>query len=100
MAPRGTDDGCSRPGTSHGISPAPRSAVAETADAATSVLDVPADLAGAFAYRAWGSSHVPGAGGRRAAAAVVLLMSSAPGVDAELAVTVKRGAGRAGVRTG
>ncbi len=63
--------------------------VAETADAATFVLDVPADLAGAFAYRAgqFCTFRVPVDG-------TPLLrcysMSSAPGVDAELAVTVKR----------
>lgn len=63
--------------------------VAETADAATFVLDVPADLADAFAYRAgqFCTFRVPVDG-------TPLLrcysMSSAPGVDAELAVTVKR----------
>ena len=63
--------------------------VAETADAATFVLDVPADLTDAFAYRAgqFCTFRVPVDG-------TPLLrcysMSSAPGVDAELAVTVKR----------
>lgn len=63
--------------------------VAETADAATFVLDVPAELADAFAYRAgqFCTFRVPVDG-------TPLLrcysMSSAPGVDAELAVTVKR----------
>lgn len=63
--------------------------VAETADAATFVLDIPAELADAFAYRAgqFCTFRVPVEG-------EPLLrcysMSSAPGVDAELAVTVKR----------
>ena len=63
--------------------------VAETADAATFVLDIPAELADAFAYRAgqFCTFRVPAEG-------EPLLrcysMSSAPGVDAELAVTVKR----------
>lgn len=63
--------------------------VPETADAATFVLDVPAELADAFAYRAgqFCTFRVPVDG-------EPLLrcysMSSAPGVDAELAVTVKR----------
>ncbi|MCB1013888.1 MAG: ferredoxin--NADP reductase [Acidimicrobiales bacterium] len=63
--------------------------VAETADAATFVLDVPADLADAFAYRAgqFCTFRVPVDG---APLLRCYSMSSAPGVDAELAVTVKR----------
>ena len=63
--------------------------VEETAEASSFVLDVPADLAGAFAYeagqfctfRVWidGQPHLR-----------CYSMSSTPGIDAELQVTVKR----------
>src|SRR5436190_7021573 len=63
--------------------------VAETADASSFVLDVPAGLADAFTYeagqfctfRVWvdGTPHLR-----------CYSMSSTPGVDAELQVTVKR----------
>ena len=63
--------------------------VAETDDAATFVLDVPDELADAFAYRAgqFCTFRVPVDG---APLLRCYSMSSAPGVDAELAVTVKR----------
>ena len=63
--------------------------VAETADAATFVLDVPADLADAFAYRAGQFCTF-----RATIGGETILrcysMSSSPDVDDELAVTVKR----------
>lgn len=63
--------------------------VAETADSASFVLDVPDDLADAFAYEAgqFCTFRCPVDGG---AALRCYSMSSAPGVDDELAVTVKR----------
>lgn len=63
--------------------------VAETADAATFVLDIPAELADAFAYRAgqFCTFRVPVDG---APLLRCYSMSSAQGIDAELAVTVKR----------
>ena len=74
----------------HGFHPVPiRRVVAETAEAASFVLDVPAELAGAFAYEAGqfltfrveveGEPHLR-----------CYSMSSSPAVDDELQVTVKR----------
>src|SRR5918998_1800833 len=74
----------------HGFHPVPiRRVVAETAEAASFVLDIPAELAGAFAYEAGqfltfrveveGEPHLR-----------CYSMSSSPAVDDELQVTVKR----------
>src|SRR5918997_6245261 len=74
----------------HGFHPVPiRRVVAETAEAASFVLDIPAELAGAFAYEAGQFLTF-----RVEVEVEPLLrcysMSSSPAVDDELQVTVKR----------